>query len=62
MMRCAAAAIAARLHDAAGAEEDLAGRWLWRDSSRFSESFMRGAAPWPSRSSGTKAAPSRRRP
>ena len=34
----------------------------WRDSSRFSDSFMRGAAPWPSRSSGTKAAPSSRRP
>ena len=30
-------------------------------SSAFSDSFMRGAVPWPSRSSGTKAAPSRRR-
>ena len=33
----------------------------WPVSSAFSESFMRGAVPWPSRSSGTKAAPSRRR-
>ena len=33
----------------------------WPVSSAFSESFMRGAVPWPSRSSGTKAAPSLRR-
>ena len=33
----------------------------WPVSSAFSESFMRGAVPWPSRSSGTKAAPSWRR-
>ena len=33
----------------------------WPVSSAFSDSFMRGAVPWPSRSSGTKAAPSLRR-
>ena len=33
----------------------------WPVSSAFSDNFMRGAAPWPSRSSGTKAAPMRRR-
>ncbi len=34
----------------------------WPVSSAFSDSFMRGAVPWPSRSSGTKAAPSRAPP
>ena len=33
----------------------------WPVSSAFSDSLMRGAVPWPSRSSGTKAAPMRRR-
>ena len=33
----------------------------WPVSNAFSDSFMRGAVPWPSRSSGTKAAPMRRR-
>ena len=31
------------------------------DDSEISESFIRGAVPWPSRSSGTKAAPRLRR-
>ena len=33
----------------------------WPVKSAFSESFILGAVPWPSRSSGTKAAPSLRR-
>ena len=33
----------------------------WPVSSAFSDNFIRGAAPWPRRSSGTKAAPIRRR-
>ena len=33
----------------------------WPVSSALSDSFMRGAVPWPSRSSGTKATPSLRR-
>ncbi len=33
----------------------------WPVSRAFSDSLIRGAVPWPSRSSGTKAAPRRRR-
>ena len=62
MMRCVAASMAPVLDQPAGADETPWRRWHSATGSRFSDSFMRGAAPWPSRSSGTKAAPSMRRP
>ena len=61
MMRCDAAAMAPDRTMPAAPRNALRSV-VWRDSSRFSESFMRGAAPWPRRSSGTNAAPSSRRP